>query len=85
NPITYLIAKSILNVKFAGLPNIVAGYEVVPEFLQSDFRAEKIAQFVIDTMNDNKKYAKIKEELDNLVQKIYGENVLENIASKILE
>ncbi|MCK9467614.1 MAG: lipid-A-disaccharide synthase [Candidatus Absconditabacterales bacterium] len=85
NPITFLIAKSILNVKFAGLPNIVAGYEVVPEFLQKDFKAEKIANFIFEVMSDTAKYQRIKEELDQLVQKIYKENILENISAKILE
>jgi lipid-A-disaccharide synthase len=85
NPITFLIAKSILNVKFAGLPNIVAGYEVVPEFLQKDFKAEKIANFIFEVLNDTAKYQRIKEELDQLVQKVYKENILENIAAKILE
>lgn len=85
NPISYIIAKVILNVKFAGLPNIVAGYEVVPEFLQKDFKAEKVADFIFHVMNDPERYQRIKEELDSIVQKVYRENILENIAAKILE
>ena len=36
SPITYGIGKMVVNLTHVGLPNIVAGKEVIPELLQDD-------------------------------------------------
>ena len=62
---TYLLAKYIFKVEFVGLPNIIAGEEVVPELLQNDFRAERISEIALSWLNDSKELNKIKDELLN--------------------
>ena len=41
-PITYMIAKSLANVKFTSLPNLIADKEVVKELSQHDCTVDKI-------------------------------------------
>jgi lipid-A-disaccharide synthase len=41
--LTYLIAKPLMRVRFANLINLILDREVVPEFLQGNCRAEKLA------------------------------------------
>jgi lipid-A-disaccharide synthase len=62
-PITYLIAKSLSNVKYTSLPNLIADKEVVKELSQYDCTAENIvaeltrliehdAQSMVDTFTE---------------------------------
>jgi lipid-A-disaccharide synthase len=44
SPWTYRIARRIVRLPFVGLPNILAGQFVVPEFIQDDATAENLAQ-----------------------------------------
>jgi lipid-A-disaccharide synthase len=41
--LTYLIARNLVKIPDIGLVNVVAGERIVPEFIQSDCRADKIA------------------------------------------
>ncbi len=43
NPLTAVIARRLIKVKFASLVNLLAGREVVPELIQQDCTAEKLA------------------------------------------
>lgn len=52
NVLNYLLAKSLAHVKYAGLPNLVAGREVAREFLQGDFVPSAVARHVADTLMD---------------------------------
>lgn len=41
-PLSYAIAKMFVRVPFAAMPNILAGQEIYPEFLQRQARAENV-------------------------------------------
>ncbi len=43
HPLTYWIARRLVTTPWVGLPNVLAGREVVPELLQDAARAEKLA------------------------------------------
>ena len=43
SPITFFIAERLVGVPWLGMPNLIAGREIVPELLQRDARAERIA------------------------------------------
>jgi len=43
SPITFFIAERLVGVPWLGMPNLIAGREIVPELLQRDVRAERIA------------------------------------------
>ncbi len=40
--LTYLIAKSVIKIPHIGLVNVVAGKQIVPEFIQSDCRSDRV-------------------------------------------
>ncbi len=44
SPISYRIAKLFVKVKYAGLANLIAGRELMPELLQDEANPEKISQ-----------------------------------------
>lgn len=55
HPLSYPITQLFMRTKFLGLANIIAGREIVPEFLQYDATAEKIAGKVVELMQDDGK------------------------------
>ncbi len=50
--LNYLIARRLIRIARIGLPNIVCGEEVAPEFVQSDFRPGAVAQAVLPWLTD---------------------------------
>jgi lipid-A-disaccharide synthase len=82
---TYLLAKYVFKVEFVGLPNIIAGEEVVPELLQSDFEAERIAELALSWLNEKKELNKIKEKLQTVRQKLGGGGAVEKTADLLLK
>lgn len=56
SPISHKIAKLLVKVKYAGLANLIAGKEVMPELLQNDATPEKISQrafFMLKNLGDH--------------------------------
>lgn len=53
NALTYKVAKSLMKTRYYALPNILAGKEVVPELIQQDANADKMALNVLDLMVDD--------------------------------
>jgi lipid-A-disaccharide synthase len=51
-PFSHLIAKRLIRVPYIGLPNILCGESVVPEFLQDDVTPENLAQAVGNMLAD---------------------------------
>ncbi len=41
--LSYALARRFVSVEFAGMPNLIAGREIVPELLQEEFTAGKVA------------------------------------------
>lgn len=72
SPVSYWLAKKVIKTSFIGLVNLVAGEKVVPELIQYEATAERLAeevfnilenQDVIDIMKNKMKY--VKESLGN--------------------
>jgi lipid-A-disaccharide synthase len=52
SPVTFAIARRLVRTPWVGLPNILAGEFVVPEFLQDDASAENLAQAMLNLLAD---------------------------------
>ena len=58
--ITYRIIKALIQVDLMALPNLLAGHELVPEFMQQAVTPDGLADALIDWLeNDNKRHATI--------------------------
>jgi lipid-A-disaccharide synthase len=53
SPVTFAIARRMVRTPWVGLPNILAGEFVVPEFLQDDASAENLAQAMLNLLADD--------------------------------
>jgi lipid-A-disaccharide synthase len=49
--LSFLLAKHLVKVGYISLPNLIAGHEVFPEYIQ-DLRAESIAERALDMLNN---------------------------------
>lgn len=51
-PLTYRIARRMVKLTHVGLPNILAGEAIVPEFLQDDATPANLAQALLNLLDD---------------------------------
>lgn len=61
--ITYEIAKRIVQVKWAAMPNILADEEVFPEFLQNNATPPNIAFAALELMRNTGRRTRVQEKL----------------------
>ena len=55
NPITFVLLKMFIKVKYASLINIIPDREIIPEYIQSDFNVENIVLALSDLLSDPKR------------------------------
>jgi lipid-A-disaccharide synthase len=61
--LTYAIAKRVVTVPHVAMANLIAGKQLVPELIQSDFTAEKIVQEIERLLPDGVPRQSMMEEL----------------------
>jgi lipid-A-disaccharide synthase len=61
--LTYAIAKRVVKVPFVAMANLIAGKQIVPELIQSDFTAENIVQHMTPLLADGAPRQSMIEEL----------------------
>lgn len=61
--LSWVIAKRIVSVQYAALPNILAGAEIVPEYLQQRMTPKAIAQAVVALLADPQRRTAMKTAL----------------------
>ena len=71
SPLTYFLGRPLVSVQYASLVNLVAGREVVPEFLQDEATAENIYYRINSLLKDKKSRGNMLKELQ-MVRKAMG-------------
>lgn len=56
SPVTFRVARILVKVHYAGLANIIAGRQVMPELLQTDATPGKICATALDMLNHLAEY-----------------------------
>ena len=80
---SWLISKLLIKVPYAGMVNIIAGSEIMPELLQNEVTPNKIYQHVIDIIDNPLKIKKMKCDLEEVKSLLKGKNT-KSIAEYIL-
>ncbi len=68
-PLSWAIASRLVRVRHIGLPNILCGEPVVPEFLQDDVTPENLAQAVVNLLNDGP----VRRAVEQRFERLHGE------------
>jgi lipid-A-disaccharide synthase len=70
SPLTYRIGKPFVRVNTYAMANLVAGQRVVPELIQDDFTAERVAAETIRFLTDEGLRARTRDELRRVREKL---------------
>jgi lipid-A-disaccharide synthase len=82
-PLSFWIASRLVRVRHIGLPNILCGEAVVPEFLQDDATPENLAQAVVNLLGDEP----LRRAVERRFERLHGEmrrNAAERAADALL-
>ncbi len=82
---TYFAARLVLKTKHLGMPNVLAGREIVPEFIQHEARANTISRAVLKLMNDQAARDTMVSEFDEIIAKLGETGASAKAARAIVE
>jgi lipid-A-disaccharide synthase len=82
---TYLAARLVVNVDYLGMPNLLAGKEVIPEFIQHRAEPGAIARAVQRLMEDARGREQMISEFDAIMDKLGKGAASRQAAQVILE
>ncbi|MGZ4815049.1 MAG: lipid-A-disaccharide synthase [Terriglobales bacterium] len=70
SPLTWKLGRRFVNLNRFAMPNLIAGHDVVPEFVQADFRPDAVAERVRQIVPDGPSRQKIVEGLAEVRAKL---------------
>lgn len=82
---TYELAKRLVKVNNIAMPNIIAGKEIVKEFIQDDVNAEAITNYCEKLINDKYRMNELVDNLRSVKNKLGGSGASKNAAKIILQ
>ncbi|HAR63718.1 MAG: lipid-A-disaccharide synthase [Candidatus Margulisiibacteriota bacterium] len=82
----YFFAKKILKIKveYISLPNIIMDEMILPEFIQEQIDNQKIADVILEMLNNKQFYTAFLEKVKNVRAKLGEPGVLESVAQSVL-
>jgi lipid-A-disaccharide synthase len=80
---TYFAARLVLKTKHLGMPNVLAGREIVPEFIQHEARPDTIAKGVLELMTNQAARDVMTTEFDAIIAKL-GESGASAKAARVI-
>ena len=82
---TYVVARLVVNVDFLGMPNLLAGKEVVPEFIQHEAKPDAIVKDVRLLMEDSPARDRMISDFDAIISKLGGTGASERAAQAVFD
>jgi lipid-A-disaccharide synthase len=82
--LTYQIAKRIVTVKSLTMPNLLAGEDVFPEFIQHAATAENISAATLALLQDDARRGKIKAQLQKIIATLGEPGAAKRAAAAVL-
>lgn len=83
-PLTYLAARMVVTVQHIGMPNLLAGKEIVPEFIQSRANANAIIGALLQLIDDESARNVMIQEFDRIVEQLGEGGASEWAAREVL-
>jgi lipid-A-disaccharide synthase len=82
---TYFAARLVIKTEHLGMPNVLAGREIVPEFVQYKARPEAISKVVLKLLSDRAARDLMILEFDAIIAKLGESGASEKAARTIIE
>jgi lipid-A-disaccharide synthase len=83
--LTFQIGKRLVTVKSLTMPNLLAGEEVYPEFIQHFATPENIARATLELLSDESRRQKMKSQLEKIVASLGEPGATNRAAAAILK
>ena len=83
SPVSFWIAKRVVEIPHLGLPNIVAGRLIEPELLQDDCTPEKIASTALELL-EPERYRQLQRDLQEVREKLGEPGAVKRVAELVL-
>ncbi len=84
NPFTFAVGKRLVKVKYLSMVNVLANAPVVPEILQDELTAPRLAQETHRLLVDQERYQTIREKMKKIVDTLGETGVSGRAADWIL-
>lgn len=81
--LTYWIGRTLVKVDNLAMPNIIAGKQIVTEFIQNDLKADKIYSHIKNFLQNEKNIENMRAELLKVKEKL-GKKSAAELAAKII-
>jgi lipid-A-disaccharide synthase len=83
-PLSYLVGRALVRLPHIALPNLVAGRGVVPELIQGQCNAERVAEELSGYLEHPERARRTRVVLSGLRERLGGPGVYERAAEAIL-
>jgi len=84
SPLTYALASRMLKIPYVGLPNLLAGKLLVPEFMQNAVTGKNLSNEIVRLLNDDSGRKEIISQFEHIHRQIAG-NANERAADAVLQ
>jgi lipid-A-disaccharide synthase len=84
SPLFYLLARPLVTVKFLSMPNLLAGREIFPEFIQGQATPENLSGALRVLLNDSARRADVRKQLRQIISDLGGPGAASRAAAAIL-
>jgi lipid-A-disaccharide synthase len=85
SPLTYRLGRRFVRVNTFGMANLVAGRTVVPELIQDDFSADRVAAEAVRLLTDTSMTARMREDLAAVRAKLGTSGATGRAAKAVLD
>lgn len=82
---TYALGRRIIKVKYLAMPNLLAGKEIFPEFIQSEATGPNLANAALALLRDDLKRAAIQKELDTVIASLGDRGAADRAARHVAD
>ncbi len=83
--LSYHLGRRLIRVSFIGLPNLIAGHQIVPELVQSDARPELVAASALSFLEYPERLKEQRQELGLIRNKLGDIGVADRVATLVLK
>src|SRR3954471_305642 len=83
--LTYFAARLVVKVKHLGMPNVLAGREIVPEFIQHRAEPHAIAHAILRLLDDETERRRMGEAFDAVDAQLAEKDASRTAARAILD
>ncbi len=85
SPLTYRLGKPFVKVDTYAMPNLVAGRRIVPELIQDEFTAERVATETVSFLTDRERHATTRQALRHVREQLGAPGASGRAAEAVLE